>query len=100
MGKRKSSTTDISWRDGTTHAIFEPLELVEKLAALVPPPKVNLIRYHGLLAPAAAFKSQVIPEPKDLGTPVHSGCRAKKQAATADAAIVNEKPRCRPRNYS
>jgi hypothetical protein len=24
------------WRDGTTHVIFEPLEPLEKLAALVP----------------------------------------------------------------
>jgi hypothetical protein len=23
------------WRDGTTHAVFEPLELIERLAALV-----------------------------------------------------------------
>jgi hypothetical protein len=35
------------WRDGTTHMIFTPLELVEKLAALVPAPRVNLVRYHG-----------------------------------------------------
>ena len=34
------------WRDGTTHMIFEPLELVEKLAALVPPPRFHLIRYY------------------------------------------------------
>jgi hypothetical protein len=27
------------WRDGTTHVIFEPLEFIEKLAALVPTPK-------------------------------------------------------------
>lgn len=26
------------WRAGTTHVVFEPQELVEKLAALVPPP--------------------------------------------------------------
>ena len=31
------------WRDGTTHVILEPLELVEKLAALVPPPRFNKI---------------------------------------------------------
>ena len=30
------------WRDGTTHVIFEPLELIEKLAPLVPPPRVNI----------------------------------------------------------
>ena len=34
------------WRDGTSHMIYEPLELVEKLAALVPPPRFNLTRYH------------------------------------------------------
>jgi hypothetical protein len=34
------------WRDGTTHMIFEPLEPVEKLAALVPPPRFNLVRYY------------------------------------------------------
>ena len=33
------------WRDGTTHVLFEPLELVEKLAALVPPPRFHLVRY-------------------------------------------------------
>ena len=31
------------WRDGTTHKIFEPLELIEKLAALVPAPRINLV---------------------------------------------------------
>jgi hypothetical protein len=36
------------WRDGTTHVVFEPQEFVEKLAALVPPPRFHLVRYHGL----------------------------------------------------
>jgi hypothetical protein len=40
------------WRDGTTHVVFEPQELVEKLAALVPPPRFHLVRYHGLCAAA------------------------------------------------
>ena len=34
------------WRNGTTHVMFEPLELVEKLAVLVPAPRANLIRFH------------------------------------------------------
>jgi hypothetical protein len=33
------------WRDGTSHVILEPLELIEKLAALVPPPRFNLVRW-------------------------------------------------------
>ena len=44
------------WRDGTTHIVFEPRELVEKLAALVPPPRLHLVRYHGILAPCAASR--------------------------------------------
>jgi hypothetical protein len=33
------------WRDGTSHVIFDALELLEKLAALVPPPRFHLVRY-------------------------------------------------------
>ena len=40
------------WSDGTLAMVFEPHELIEKLAALVPPPRLNLVRYHGVLAPA------------------------------------------------
>jgi hypothetical protein len=29
-------------RDGTTHMIFEPLDFIARLAALVPKPRVNL----------------------------------------------------------
>jgi hypothetical protein len=46
------------WSDGTTHLVLSPLELIEKLAALVPPPRLNLIRYHGVLAPNARDRSK------------------------------------------
>ncbi len=48
------------WRDGTTHVLFEPLELLERLAALVPPPRFNLVRYHGVLGPAASHRKTVV----------------------------------------
>ena len=32
------------YRDGTTHVIFEPLDFMARLAALVPKPRVNLTR--------------------------------------------------------
>jgi len=38
------------YRNGTTHIIFEPLDFISKLAALVPVPRVNLTRYHGIFA--------------------------------------------------
>ncbi len=32
------------WRDGTTHLVMSPLEFVQRLAALVPRPRLHLIR--------------------------------------------------------
>ena len=52
------------WSDGTTHVYYEPLELLARLAALIPPPKANLIRFHGILAANAKARSKVIPNPK------------------------------------
>jgi Putative transposase len=39
------------YKDGTTHVVMEPLEFMERLAALVPRPRLHLIRFHGVLAP-------------------------------------------------
>src|SRR5262249_46825482 len=39
------------WSDGTTGIRLSPLELLEKLAALVPLPRMHLVRYGGCLAP-------------------------------------------------
>jgi hypothetical protein len=50
------------WRDGTTHVILEPSELLERLAALVPPPRFHLVRYHGILGPCASERDRVVPE--------------------------------------
>jgi len=51
-----------AWNDGTTHLILSGMELIEKLSALVPPPRVNLIRYHGILAPHAKNRAAVVPK--------------------------------------
>jgi len=53
------------WRDGTSHIALQPLELLEKLAALTPRPYVNLIVYHGVLAPNAKWRREVV----DFGRP-------------------------------
>ncbi|EPQ1460259.1 IS91 family transposase, partial [Acinetobacter baumannii] len=49
------------YRNGTTHVIFEPLDFIAKLAALVPKPRVNLTRFHGLFAPNSKHRVQVTP---------------------------------------
>ena len=35
--------------NGTTHVEFEPVDFIAKLAALVPPPRAHLTRFHGVL---------------------------------------------------
>jgi hypothetical protein len=50
------------WSNGTTHVIFEPLELLARLAVLVPAPRANLIHYHGVLAPAATWRASIVPK--------------------------------------
>ena len=50
-----------SWRDGTTHLVLSPLEFMQRLAALVPRPRLHLIRFHGVLAPNAKLRAQVVP---------------------------------------
>ena len=49
------------YRDGTTHIVMSPLEFMQRLATLVPRPRLNLIRFHGVLAPNAKLRSEIVP---------------------------------------
>ena len=48
------------WADGTTHLLFEPIAFLERLAALTPRPRINLVIYHGILAPHARARAQAV----------------------------------------
>ncbi len=48
------------WKDGTTAVVFSACGFLEKLAALIPPPRANLVTYHGVFAPNAALRSAVV----------------------------------------
>ena len=51
------------WADGTTHLAFPPMAFLGRLAVLVPRPHVNLLLYYGVLAPRAAWRAEVVPQP-------------------------------------
>lgn len=53
------------WSDGTTSILLSPMELIEKLSALVPPPRQNIVRYHGVLAPHAKDRDKIVPAGKN-----------------------------------
>lgn len=49
--------------DGSEVLVLSPLELLGKLAALVPPPRAHMLRFHGVFGPAAKWRSEVVPVP-------------------------------------
>ena len=55
------------YRDGTTHVIFEPLDFIARLVALVAKPRVNLTRFHGVFAPNSAHRARVTPAKRGKG---------------------------------
>ena len=60
------------YRDGTTHIVMQPQEFVQRLAALVPRPRLHLIRFHGVLAAHAKLRAAIIPQPAQKhSAPVH-----------------------------
>jgi len=55
------------WRNGTTHVIFEPLDFISRLVALVPKPRINLTRFHGVFAPNSQYRTLVTPAKRGRG---------------------------------
>jgi len=73
------------WRDGTTHLVMSPLEFMQRVASPVTKPRLHLIRFHGVLAPNAKLRAQVVPQvpeppvqavpPAESGRPVRTTVR-------------------------
>ena len=47
--------------DGTSHVVLSPMEFMGRLAALVPRPRVNLTRFHGVFSPRSKLREYVVP---------------------------------------
>lgn len=75
-----------SWDDGTTDLVFTPTAFLERLAVLVPRPRVNLVLYHGVLAPRAAWRSEVVPRP----AAVAADASAAAEVSTSEPPAVGE----------
>jgi hypothetical protein len=45
--------------DGSTHLVLTPIALLRRLAALIPPPRVHHVRFHGVFGPAAQLRASV-----------------------------------------
>jgi len=78
--------------------VFTPGELLERLATLVPRPRINLLLYHGVLAPNARWRRAVVPPPAEEehgDAPSASVARAPASAAEMSAPPRRERPKYR-----
>ena len=81
-----------AWRDGSVAVEFDPIDFVGKLAALVPRPHSNLVRYHGCLAPHASVpRSLANAEFADYIT--YGPPRCRLSAGSARQSRPREPPR-------
>lgn len=75
-------TLKTPYRDGTTHIVLEPLDFIARLAALVPPPRMHLTRYHGVFAPHSRLRAAITPAHRGKGGQA-ADARGRRQARHA-----------------
>jgi hypothetical protein len=76
------------YRDGTTHIIFEPLDFIARLAALVPKPRVNLTRFHGVFAPNSKHRALVTPAKRGKGNKPKTSVESQDQTPAERRAAM------------
>ncbi|MBX3206000.1 MAG: transposase [Labilithrix sp.] len=54
--------------DGTFAVDLDPLSILTRLCASVPPPRFHTVRYAGVLASASKLRSRILPEPPEKHT--------------------------------
>jgi hypothetical protein len=69
-------------RQDAGSGLFEPLDFIARLAALVPRPRTHLVRYHGLFAPNAKHRHHIVDRQSSPPAPGH-GEHASESNPTA-----------------
>jgi len=85
------------WSDGTTELCFEPLSFLGRLATLIPAPYSNQLVYHGVLAPAAKWRPEVV---SDAARASHRSRRAEAPSPCAELPVSDDPDQPRPRKLS
>jgi hypothetical protein len=74
--------------DGHTELRLTPLELIERLAALIPPPRLHRHRYHGVLAPNSPQRPQVTALARQPAPPMPKAANASPASARSPARTL------------
>jgi hypothetical protein len=92
-------------RNGTTHVIFEPLDFmyrmygmsrahgcagatISRLVSLVPKPRVNLTRFHGIFAPNSKYRALITPAKRGRGKKANTLNEAQDQTSAEKRASM------------
>ncbi|WP_395844995.1 transposase [Archangium violaceum] len=75
--------------DGTTHLLFTGLELLRRVASLVPPPRANLTRFHGVFAPGARLRPFLVPQAGEEEARVEPQAGARQEKRKEGRARVD-----------
>ncbi len=81
------------WRDGTCAIVFSANELIEKLSALVPRPRINLLLYHGAFAPNARIRrhavANALAQTQSAPPPGASDCASSQGSRTPPSCTAS-----------
>jgi len=89
-GERLIYTFDKPRPDGSWQLTLTPLELLDRLARFIPPPRRHLHRYHGVFAPHAALRAQVAALAGEVVAAAVASATPQSVASGAALAAVSE----------
>ena len=96
LGRLNDETLVYSLRkptlDGRTELILTPLELLDRLAHLVTPPRIHKHRYCGVLAPNAKLRRAVIESAGPAGATLQLLEDAREKMGLAGEEATDDKP--------
>jgi hypothetical protein len=75
-----------TFSDGTNEIVLSPEQLLRRLCALVPPPRVHLVKYHGVFAPAARGRAALTGQKRSPPPRLPGGASPAKGQAASEAA--------------
>ena len=78
-----------AFSDGTIAVDLDPLSLLTRLCAAVPPPRFHTVRYVGVLASASKLRPRIVPT-------VKCSAAAAAQPCVDDGGLSRAKGRYRP----
>ena len=94
VGGKLSYLLKKPWRDGTVALVLEPMDLIARVCALIPPPRFHMVRYHGVLSSHAKVRAEVVPKREDAVA--KQLALFEKDTGVLDVLALEREPRRKP----